>query len=103
MSSQARVKNSVRGGVDVYPPAPWADTPLGRHPPWAEPPYQMATAAEGTHPTGMHSCFEELFNGYVHLCNLPMENIDLAHKVKHKPSRRQLLSFQNPMWRVVLP
>ena len=29
---------------------PWADTPLpGRHPP-------TATAAIGTHPTGMHSC-----------------------------------------------
>ena len=25
---------------------PWADTPLGRHPP----------AADGVHPTGMHSC-----------------------------------------------
>ena len=26
--------------------------PLGRHPP----PQQMATAADGTQPTGMHSC-----------------------------------------------
>ena len=46
--------------------------PLGRHPPWANTPYQvhagiqclayaginMATAADGTHPTGMHSCKE---------------------------------------------
>ena len=29
---------------------PWADTPL-----WADPP-QTATGADGTHPTGMHSC-----------------------------------------------
>ena len=31
---------------------PGADTPLGRHPP----PQEAATAADGTHPTGMHSC-----------------------------------------------
>ena len=32
----------------------WAGTPL----PWANtPPSQTATAADGTHPTGMHSCF----------------------------------------------
>ena len=29
----------------------WADTSLGRH--W----HQTATAEDGTHPTGMHSCF----------------------------------------------
>ena len=71
--SQACVKNSVRGGVH-----PVADTPPGRHPPRADtpqtntpsrqtpsqadtplgrhPPRQTATAADGTHPTGMHSC-----------------------------------------------
>ena len=39
------------GGGGVHPPA---DTPLpGRQPP----PPEMATAADGTHPTGMHSCF----------------------------------------------
>ena len=31
----------------------WADTALGRHPPARHPP--MATAVDGTHPTGMHS------------------------------------------------
>ena len=52
---------------------PQADTPLGRYPPllsacWdtdtpcpvhaqITPPYLAATAADGTHPTGMHSCF----------------------------------------------
>ena len=30
---------------------PRADTPPGRHP------HETATAADGTHPTGMHSCF----------------------------------------------
>ena len=42
---------------------PWADTPSGQTPPWANTPLwadispkQTATAAEGTHPTGMHSC-----------------------------------------------
>ena len=29
---------------------PWADTP------WADTPLGMATASDGTHPTGMHSC-----------------------------------------------
>ena len=33
---------------------PWADTPLGRHP--YPPRAKTATAADGTHPTGMHSC-----------------------------------------------
>ena len=51
--------------------SPWVDTPLGRHPPaqadplretppgqmtpWADTP-TAATAVDGTHPTGMHSC-----------------------------------------------
>ena len=41
---------------------PGADTPLGtdtpqsRHPPGSRPPPDTATAADGTHPTGMHSC-----------------------------------------------
>ena len=46
-----------------YTPPLWADTPLSRHPPGqththrADPtPGQTATAADGTHPTGMHSC-----------------------------------------------
>ena len=41
-----------------------ADTPPGRHPPRADtlppradtPPPETATAGDGTHPTGMHSC-----------------------------------------------
>ena len=54
--------------VEVYTPrqsdiSPWADTPSGRQTPsWADTPWQTprqqtATAADGTHPTGMHSCF----------------------------------------------
>ena len=33
--------------------------PLGRHPPGQNPPSPMATAADGTHPNGMHSCSED--------------------------------------------
>ena len=44
--------------LDRPPPragtATWADTPpLGRHPPAG----QTVNAADGTHPTGIHSCF----------------------------------------------
>ena len=36
---------------------PRADTPPeSRHPPRADTPQQTVTAADGTHPTGMHSC-----------------------------------------------
>ena len=31
--------------------------PSGRYPPGQKPPYQTATAADGTHPTEMHSCW----------------------------------------------
>ena len=52
---------SVHRGGGVHPLGipHWADTPLGRHPhPWADtPPPEMATAADGRHHTGMHSCF----------------------------------------------
>ena len=46
MFSQACVKNYVHRGVH-----PRADTPR-----WADPHPETATAADGTHPTGMHSC-----------------------------------------------
>ena len=61
MFSQACVKNSIHGGggawclplsLGVYTPRQ-TPPPLGRHPP--SPP-ETATAADGTHPTGMHSC-----------------------------------------------
>ena len=54
--SQACVKNSVHGGGGLpqcmlgY--TPLDRPPMGRH----TPPQQTATAADGTHPTGMHSC-----------------------------------------------
>ena len=34
---------------------PWADTPWVDTP-WTDTPPEMATAADSTHPTGMHSC-----------------------------------------------
>ena len=54
---------SVHAGIDPlgrHPPGqtpPQADTPLGRPPGQITPPQQTATAAHGTHPTGMHSCY----------------------------------------------
>ena len=80
MFSQACVKNSVhRGGVCIkahtpgqttprqtpagrhppgqtIPPGRHPPPPLGRHPPGRHP-LLAATAADGTHPTGMHSCW----------------------------------------------
>ena len=50
----------------VYPSMHW-----GRHPPGqTPPPQQTANAADGTHPTGMHSCLKlhlaEGFGSNVH-------------------------------------
>ena len=62
------VSHSVhRGGVcpsacwDTPPPSRHSlgQTPPGQTPPRADtPPQQTATAADGTHPTGMHSCYK---------------------------------------------
>ena len=38
-------------------------TALGRHPPGQTHPLRIATAADGTHPTGMHSCLERALSG----------------------------------------
>ena len=65
------VSASVHAGIHT----PRADNPLGRHPlgrhpnlgrhplPGADtpPPQQTATAANGTHPPGMHSCLLAIF------------------------------------------
>ena len=62
--SQASIILSTGGGDPEQTP-PWEDTPgLGKHPPpGRHPPGQtpppipaVATAVDGTHPTGMHSC-----------------------------------------------
>ena len=52
----SRIMSAGGGGaVSQHALGPlWADIPLGRHP---CPPQQTATSADGTHPTGMHSCF----------------------------------------------
>ena len=42
---------------------PFADTPPGRHPQGRHPPHPvMATAADGTHPTGMHYCLQKIIH-----------------------------------------
>ena len=60
MFSQVSVCPQGEGGV--HPPRQKAD------PPWADtrwvdtpPPQQTATAADGTRPTGMHSCFYQAY------------------------------------------
>ena len=56
MFLQLSVSHSVhRWGVFQTPPR--QTPPLGRHPPADTPTTPMATAANGTHPTGMLSCF----------------------------------------------
>ena len=68
------VSHSVHRGVSAsvhagIPPLgsrhPPEQTPSSsRHPPGADPPpgAETATAADGTHPTGMHSCFTYFYN-----------------------------------------
>ena len=62
MFSQVCVKNSVLRGR-VYPSMHWGRHPPAQcmlgytHPQADTPPRQTATAADSTHPTGMHSCF----------------------------------------------
>ena len=74
MFSQVSVILSTGGGLaDTHPPPqgryPPADTPpSGRHPP-----EEMATAADGTHSTGMHS-FYRLKN------NIPRRSDGSFHK-----------------------
>ena len=85
MFSQACVKNSVHGGGGrglgtqhalgqtpslpsagmlgyTHTPGQTPPTPgrpsMGRHPPQADILPPTATAADGTHPTGMHSCVQ---------------------------------------------
>ena len=64
MFSQACVKNSAHrweGGVSQHAlgggGTPTGQTPPRQTPPGQTPPLPMATAADGTHPTGMHSSF----------------------------------------------
>ena len=64
----------------------WADipgqTPPGRHPP----PREMATAADGTHPTGMYSCCDIIFLAHIYrpLTKLREGNV-FSHSVPPYP------------------
>ena len=79
------VKNSVHRGVSARHPQ--ADTPLGRHPrpprqtPQADTPQQTATAADGPHPTGMHSCLH-----HVMLVNVKL-NVSRHNRLKSQGYR----------------
>ena len=46
-------------GADI--PLPLGSTPPEQTPPGADTPPEMATVADGMHPTGMHSCFSIFF------------------------------------------
>ena len=69
MFSQACVKNSVHYEGGVHPPSPGRHTPGRRPLPPPPPPIRWATAADGTHAIGMHSCLKyyiDQLNGFLH-------------------------------------
>ena len=91
----------------IYTPSgrhtPWADTPLGHTPPrqthpWAHTPLDrhatpgMATAADGTHPTGMHSCNKVFWEWWPIRTN-QLVNVNIPFW-KHINSRETDLSAQ---------
>ena len=99
MFSQACVKNFVR--EEYVPhcmlgcnPPPYADTPLadtGPSPPGqTPPPLETATAADGTHPTGMHSCYSKFV-------------VLLLYKNVHISVVNWLLSLRNKSFLRLLP
>ena len=61
------VSASVHAGVPIpYPlgaDIPWEKTPQEQKPPTPHPQH-TATPADGTHPTGMHSCYKLCFGYY---------------------------------------
>ena len=65
------------GGGEVYT-SRQADTPPGRHPPGQKPFPPMATAADGTLPTGMHSSWRLCDQTLVILVNF-LGNRTLEH------------------------
>ena len=87
MFSQACVKNSIHRGGGVHPPGqtpPEQTPPLYRHPRADTPPHppgQMATAADGTHPTGMHSCYQ-LYRFFT-LGTLRIQAFDSGQELRH--------------------
>ena len=109
--SEACVKNSVHGGVYLgrYPPRTGRCTPPGIrqvhpldqvHPPWDQagtPPWAVharryGQQAGGTHPTGMHSCFElalpvpfgkQLQNSVNRNVSMQSENVHFGQKKVH--------------------
>ena len=64
--TQGKLRENTGNFISAGMWQPWGGLPqcmLGYHPPGTRhpqeqaPPQQMATVADGTHPTGMHSCF----------------------------------------------
>ena len=73
-----------------------ADSPIGRHPlygqtpPWADTPPQMVTAADGTHPTGMHSCYLHFYMIYIQIIKKSFAVSFLLLKLQQNPLRAQM-------------
>ena len=76
MCSQASVILPTGGGVcgrpprQTHPPPPSTCWDTHTHPAqcmlgYTPPPHPAASAADGTHPTGMHSCFQIRIQGFV--------------------------------------
>ena len=93
----------------------WADNPLGRHPflgrqpPGQTPlpgqtllPQQTATAADGTHPTGMHSCLM-LILGSRSRSNVFNSMHFSGEKDQNNRLVRQPLVLAPPMWQILDP
>ena len=60
------------------PPLPW-QTPPRQAPPWADTSLQTTTAAGGTYPTGMYSCYDMLQNS-----TFNTKDVKLMRKVEKK-------------------
>ena len=74
------------GGVSGRPPGqtpPWTDIPRVDSP-QADIPRQTATAADGTHPTGMHSCM-----------TLFLSNVAVKITQLHLEENEQKMQYQN--------
>ena len=79
-------EQTPRGQKPSWADTPWAETTLGRYPTWTDtpsrvdnPPPKMATAAHGTHPTGMHSCCLFYFSLLPSKCQCNIQVVQMSN------------------------
>ena len=65
--------------------------PPGRTPSWADTPQQMATAADGTHPTGMDSC---LCSAFCLCCRNKYYTNNYTYKEINRIEKSSLFNFK---------